>query len=199
MKFPASRAVVGALTTAAVVGFAATASAQSVSFGTDSIGGISNTVGNAVAKVVTQQSKLNVRVRAYGGPEIWLPQLDQGKIHFGAHFAATAWLSYKKIDAKVQTPNLRLVRAGAATVPLGFMVRADSDIKSVADLKGRRVAGGYGAHPIMKRLSEGVLKAYGIEMSDVKVVPVPAALDGAKALQDGRAEAAWYAVFAPAT
>ena len=144
-----------------------------------------------------QHSELKVRVRAYGGPEIWLPQLDEGKIDFGAHFAATAWLSYKKVDTKVQTPHLRLVRAGAATVPLGFMVRADSDIKSVADLKGRRVAGGYGSHPIMKRLSEGVLKAYGIEMSDVKVVPVPAALDGAKAIQDGRADAAWYAVFAP--
>ena len=183
----------------AVAGFAVGASAQSVSFGTDSIGGISNTVGSAVAKVVSQHSDLKVRVRAYGGPEIWLPQLDEGKIDFGAHFAATAWLSYKKIDTKVQTPNLRLVRAGAATVPLGFMVRADSDIKSVADLKGRRVAGGYGAHPIMKRLSEGILKAYGIEMSDVKVVPVPAALEGAKAVQDGRADAAWYAVFAPTT
>lgn len=199
MTFQVPKPIVFGMCTAfAVAGFAATATAQSVSFGTDSIGGISNTVGNAVAKVVSQHSDLKVRVRAYGGPETWLPQLDEGKIHFGAHFAATVWLSYKKIDTKVQTPNLRLVRAGAATVPLGFMVRADSDIKTVAELKGRRVAGGYGAHPIMKRLSEGILKAYGIKMSDVKVVPVPAALDGAKALQDGRAEAAWYAVFAPA-
>jgi TRAP transporter TAXI family solute receptor len=187
------------LLTSIAVGLSPAASAQSVSFGTDSIGGISNTVGNAVAKVVSQHSALNVRVRAYGGPEIWLPQLDEGRIHFGAHFSATAWLSYKKIDTKVQTPNLRLVRAGAATVPIGFMVRADSDIKSVADLKGRRVAGGYGAHPIIKRLSEGLLKAYGIDMSEVKLVPVPASIDGAKALQDGRAEAAWYAVFAPST
>ena len=191
--------VLGVGTAVALTGAAVTASAQSVSFGTDSIGGISNTVGSAVAKVVSQHSDLKVRVRAYGGPEIWLPQLDEGKIHFGAHFAATAWLSYKKVDTKVQTSHLRLVRAGAATVPLGFMVRADSDIKSVADLKGRRVAGGYGSHPIMRRLSEGVLKAYGIEMSDVNVVPVPAALDGAKAVQDGRADAAWYAVFAPTT
>jgi TRAP transporter TAXI family solute receptor len=195
----AKSVILGISATLALAGFSLPAAAQSVSFGTDSIGGISNTVGNAVAKVVSQHSDLQVRVRAYGGPETWLPQLDEGKIHFGAHFAATAWLAYKKIDTKVQTPHLRLVRAGAATVPLGFMVRADSDIKSVADLKGRRVAGGYGSHPIMKRLSEGILKAYGIEMSDVKLVPVPAALDGAKAVQDGRAEAAWYAVFAPTT
>jgi len=199
MRLQGSKPVLAIGTFVAAALFTAAASAQSVSLGTDSIGGISNTVGSAIAKVVTQHSNLKVRVRAYGGPEIWLPQLDEGKIDFGAHFAATAWLSYKKVDTKVQTPNLRLVRAGAATVPLGFMVRADSDIKSVADLKGRRVAGGYGSHPIMKRLSEGVLKAYGIEMSDVKVVPVPAALEGAKAVQDGRADAAWYAVFAPTT
>ena len=156
-------------------------------------------MGSAVAKIVTQNSDLNMRVRAYGGPEIWIPQLDQGKLDFGTHFASTIWLSYHKIDTNVESKNLRLVRAARATVPLGFMVRADSDIKSIADLKGRRVAGGYGAHPIMKRLSEGIMKAYGIEPSDVTIVPVPAAVDGANTIQDGRAEAAWYAVFAPKT
>jgi TRAP transporter TAXI family solute receptor len=173
------------------------AAAQAVALATDAIGGITHTIGSAVAKIATQNSDLNVRIRAYGGPEIWMPQLDEGRISFGAHFAATTWLSFNKIDTKVKTDNIRLVRAGAATVPLGFMVRKDSDIQTVADLKGRRVAGGYGAHPIMKRLSEGVMKAYGIETSDVNIVPVPAAGDGAGAIRDGRAEAAWFAVFAP--
>jgi len=60
--------VLGVGTAVALTGAAVTASAQSVSFGTDSIGGISNTVGSAVAKVVSQHSDLKVRVRAYGGP-----------------------------------------------------------------------------------------------------------------------------------
>ena len=175
------------------------AAAQAVAIATDSIGGLSNTMGSAIAKVVTQNGNLNMRVRAYGGPEIWMPQLDSGRVGFGVHFAPTVWLSYNKIDTQVESKNLRLLRSSFATVPLGFMVRADSDIKSISDLKGRRVAGGYGAHPIMKRLSEGMLQAYGVSMSDVDVVPVPAAADGASALRDGRVEAAWFAVFAPTT
>lgn len=190
---------IAALTVPPLGGLALAQRTATVAIGTDSIGGISNTVGSGVAKIVTQHSPVTVRVRAYGGPEMWLPQLNEGSIDLGAHFSATAWLSYNAIDTKVKLDEIRILRSSKAAVPLGFMVRKDSDIKSVADLRGRRVAGGYGAHPIMKRLSEGTLATYGITMSDVDVVPVPAAIDGADALAEGRAEAAWYAVFAPKT
>lgn len=203
MGIPAKRlfaSALGAVAITAAVGIGAgRAAAQVVAIGTDAIGGISHTAGSGIAKVVTQHSKVTVRVRAYGGPEIWLPQLNEGGIDLGAHFSATAWLSYNAIDTKVKLDKMRLLRSSGASVPLGFMVRRDSDIKSIADLKGRRVAGGYGAHPIMKRLSEGVLSTYGISLSDVKVVPVAAAVEGADAFAEGRAEAAWYAVFAPKT
>ena len=198
-----ARRLGAAATAAAVLGtFAGSAAAQTrtaVALATDSVASMANTIGSAVAKIVTQHSPVTVRVRAYGGPEIWLPQMNEGSIDLGSHFSATAWLSYNAIDTKVRLDKMRLLRSSAATLPLGFMVRKDSDIKSVADLKGRRVAGGYGSHPIMKRLSEGVLATYGISLSDVNVVPVPAALEGADALGEGRAEAAWYAVLAPKT
>ena len=79
------------------------------------------------------------------------------------------------------------------------MVRKDSGIKSIADLRGKRVAGGYGAHPIMRRLAEGIMGAYGLDWSDVRMVPVTEAVQGANAIIDGRADAAWFAVFAPIT
>jgi TRAP-type uncharacterized transport system substrate-binding protein len=79
------------------------------------------------------------------------------------------------------------------------MVRKDSDIKSIADLKGKRVAGSFAIHPIMRRLSEGTMAAYGIGWKDVKMVPVTTAVDGANAFIDGRVDATWFAVLTPLT
>ena len=165
----------------------------------ESAGGVTNAAISGIAKVVTQKSPLSVRLRSYSGAEAWLPLIDSNKVQLGVHFAATAWLSYNQIDSKLKLRNLRLIRSSRAATPIGFMVRKDSGINTVKDLKGKRVAGGYGAHPIMRRLAGGIMEAYGVKWSDVKMVPVPHAGQGANALRDGRVDAAWFAVFAPAT
>ncbi|MDP6173811.1 MAG: TAXI family TRAP transporter solute-binding subunit [Rhodospirillales bacterium] len=165
----------------------------------ESAGGVVNAAISRIAKAVTQKSSISVRLRTYSGAEAWLPLLDNGKAQIGVHFAATAWLAYNQIDSKLKLRNLRLIRSSRASTPLGFMVRKNSGINTVKDLKGKRVAGGYGAHPIMRRLAGGIMAAYGLKWSDVKMVPVPAAGQGSRALQDDRVDAAWYAVFAPAT
>jgi len=165
----------------------------------DAAGGLSYAINSGIAKVVSQNSPVTLRVRGYSGPEAFLPELDEGKVQLASHFSATAWLAYNQIDSKLKTRNIRLLRAARPATPLGFMVRKDSAIKSVSDLKGHRVAGGYGGHPIMKRLAGGILAAYGLDWADVQVVPVTAAGDGAQALIDGRVDAAWFAVFAPIT
>ena len=165
----------------------------------DAAGGLSHSINSGIAKVVSQNSPVTLRVRGYSGPEAFLPEVDEGKVQLASHFSATAWLAYNQIDSKLKTRNIRLLRAARPATPLGFMVPKNSPIQSVSDLKGRRVAGGYGGHPIMKRLAGGILAAYGLDWADVQVVPVTAAGDGAQALIDGRVEAAWFAVFAPIT
>lgn len=196
--------VVGAVIAVAAVAVAtpggvALAQKKVLVMATDAAGGVSGTATSGIAKVITERSPLSVRVRSYSSPEAWLPDLDSGRTDLGNHFSATAWLSYNQIESNLKLRNLRLLRSSKAATPLGFMVRRDSDIKSVSDLKGKRVAGGYGAHPIMRRLAGGVMAAHGLDWSDVQMVPVTAAAQGAEALLDGRVDAAWYAVFAPAT
>ncbi len=162
-------------------------------------GGVVGAATSGVAKVISQQTALKIRVRNYSTPEAWLPELDNSRLDLGTHFSATAYLSYNQIDTKLKLKNLRLLRSSAATTPLGFMVRKDSGINKINDLKGKRVGGGYAAHPIMRRLSGGMMKTYGIAWSDVRMVPLTEAVAGARALIDGRLDAAWFAVFAPIT
>jgi hypothetical protein len=195
----ATAALIVAIVVAALVGTLRAQTTATAVIGTDPVGGISNSVGSGVAKIVTQYSPVALRVHADGGSDIWLPQLNDGAIQLGVHGAPTAWLSYNAIGTKIRRDSIRILRSSAALLPLGFMVRKDSDIKSIADLRGRRVAGGYRSEPIPKRASEGILATFGIGMSDVNVVPVEGGVDGVDALLEGRAEAAWFTVLAPKT
>lgn len=177
--------------------FQPAAAATLVVYGTDRVGSIVNVTGGIIAKLISQKSPVTARLRSFAGPEGWLPELDAGRIQFGSHFAASFYLAFNNIETKLHTKNLRVIRSSPGTSLLGFMVRKDSDINSIRDLKGKRVTSGYGGQPVIRVLSEASLKAYGLSPSDVKPVPTVAVVGGVEALVDGRADAAWASPMMP--
>jgi hypothetical protein len=198
-KTPSTRTLASA---AAILGtvLIAGAHAQTITVGADQVGGLTNVTSSTVAKVVSQNTPMTARTRVYGsGAEAWLPDLDAGRLDLGTHFAATVWLAHNKIDSNLELKNLRLIRSTAGTLLLGFVVKADSDVQRVSQLKGKRVAGSYPGQPIMRRLAGGVMEAHGIGWNDVTMIPVVAAVEGARAFQDGRVDSAWFAIATPLT
>jgi TRAP transporter TAXI family solute receptor len=191
--------LLASIAAAFLTGIEGQANAQQVVIAGESNGGVITAASGGLAKVLTQNAGIKVRVRNFSSPEAWLPQLNSGRMHLGVHFSATAWLTYNQIDSKLKLKNLRLLRSSRATTPLGFMVRKDSAIKTVADLKGKRVAAGFGGHPIIRRLVEGSFAINDMTWKDVQQVPVVSAPNGAQAFLDGRVDAAWFALFAPQT
>jgi TRAP transporter TAXI family solute receptor len=185
--------------TAALVDCVRAQSTQEIVIGTDPVGGISNPVGSAVTGIINRYSPMAARVESFDGPAIWMPRLNDGTLQLGAHVSPSTWLAFNSMATRVRLDQLRILRSSAAVLPLGFMVRKDSNIKSVADLKGRRIAGGYRLEPVIKRVSEGTLALYGIGMSQVKVITVDAVLDGVDALSEARVDAAWFTAQAPRT
>ena len=194
-----SAAFNGLAAAAVLAGGHGMAAAQQVIVAGESNGGVITAASGGLAKVLSQNAGLKVRVRNFSSPEAWLPQLNSGRIHLGVHFSATTWLTFNQIDSKLKLRNLRLLRSSRAATPLGFMVRKDSKIFKITDLKGKRVAAGYGGHPIIRRLVEGTFAINNMTWNDVKQVPVLSAPNGAAAFLDGRVDAAWFALFAPQT
>jgi TRAP transporter TAXI family solute receptor len=77
----------------------------------------------------------------------------------------------------------------------GFLVRADSSIKTAKDLVGKRVASGYLAQPsALVSMVADVLNAGIITLEDFVQVKVPGPVPGVKAVQEGRADATNAAV-----
>jgi TRAP transporter TAXI family solute receptor len=90
-------------------------------------------------------------------------------------------------------PNTRLIMRGSP-LSVSLVVRKDSPIKSIHDIKGKRVTGEYPANIAIWYHVYTELANAGLTWDDVKVVPVPAVNDGVDALVQGRADVSNHAI-----
>jgi TRAP transporter TAXI family solute receptor len=176
-------------------------SPRAVTIGSNPAGTVFYAVASAFSKVVSEGTPFQMVVQPYTGTSTFLPLLNTGEVDFGVNNAVDMALSYQgpdrlKIGGRnpyAHTPNARLVMRGAPLL-VGLLVRKDSPLKSVHDVKGKRVTGEYPAQLAVLYNLFGHLATAGLTWADVKVVPVPAANEGVDALLQGRADVTMHAL-----
>ena len=190
-----------ALTTVA----AAQSLPRAVTIGTNPPGTAYYAVASAIAKVVSQASGMQMSAQPHSGTSTMLPLLNTGEMEFGIINAVDISMAYRGPAYKIggrnpfqPTPNVRVVQRGSPLM-VGLLVRKDSPIKTVHDVKGKRMTGEYPAHLAVWYNMFGHLASGGLTWSDVKVVPVPAVNDGVDALTQGRADVTQHALGAAKT
>lgn len=186
-----------ALAIAAVMStiMAAPSSAQVVTIATTSQGSLSYGVASAIAKEAGRKSGFRMRVAPMGGPTVTLPQVENGKVDMTIAIAVTPAFARRGEKMFAGRPHKDL-RTVAALFPLtaGFMVRADSGIKSVSDLKGKRVTSGLQQQQIVAILSEASLRAYSLSWKDVVGVPAPTGIKGVDDLMAGKVDSVLWSL-----
>ncbi len=192
------KAALTAAALAAALGMSAAlatpASAQIYSIGTGKQGFFTYAAGAAMAKVAADGG-LNLRVSPFGGSSAYVPGVGADEQQFGlaneleTHYAVTGTAIYKG----KQQPNLRVV---AVLTPLysQFFVRKDSPIKTIADLKGKRIPSDYSSQRVLDILTQGTLANGGLSYSDVTKVPVPNVVGGADEFAQGKADVFMFAL-----
>ncbi len=178
----------------AVLALASPASAQIYSLGTGKQGFFTYSAGAAIAKVAADGG-LNLRVKPFGGSSAYVPGVNAGEQQFGlaneleTHYAVTGTAIY---NGKPQ-PHIRAV---AVLTPLYsvFFVGKDSAIKTIADLKGKRVPTGYASQRVIDVLTKGTLANGNLSYADVKQVPVPNVVGGASEFEQGKADMFLFAL-----
>jgi TRAP transporter TAXI family solute receptor len=177
-----------------MLAFAVPASAQIYSLGTGKQGFFTYSAGAAVAKVASDGG-VNLRVKPFGGTSAYVPGVNAGDEQFGlaneleTHYAVTGEVIYK---GKPQ-PHLRVV---AILTPLysEFFVAKNSNIKTIADLKGKRVPSDFASQRIIDVLTKGGLANGGLSYADVHKVPVPNVVGGANEFAQGKADMFLFAL-----
>jgi TRAP transporter TAXI family solute receptor len=191
MRNPFGRLIAGALLVLAALSMPLAAqegdpgSGQPIAIGTMAPGTISHSTGMAVASVITAAGGPELRVVPHSGESLLLDLLATGEIDFAIVNSAEA----------LARPNDGL-RVAAVLYPLhvGLLVRDDSELRTVADLRGQRVTTGFATSPGIARLLDALLAADGLTLEDVRPVRVGDLLTGAERFLDGRSDAFFFAV-----
>ena len=173
---------------------------KQVTLATNPPGTVYYSVASGLAKVTSAYAGYQMVVQPYTGTSTMLPLLNTGEVDFGLVNGVDVGLAYRGPSFKIggrnpypHTPNLRLVMRGSPLM-VALLVRKDSPIKTVHDVKGKRMTGEYPAHLAVWYNMFGHLSSAGLTWNDVKVVPVPAVNDGVDALVQGRAEVTQHAL-----
>lgn len=192
-----SQVMIAAIAAAAV---ASAGSAQSqtkdfkqIAIGTLSVGSIYYASGGVIAKELGKKMPVPVNIQPFSGTTTSLALVDQGEIAMAIGASMEAHDAYKGIAPYRKMPNLRMV---AILYPLyaSMVVRNDSPIKSIKDLKGKRVAGSFPAMLVGRQLTASLLATEGLTWNDVTVVPTPSIMAALPLFPEGRIDSTYTSI-----
>jgi hypothetical protein len=174
---------------------AGSAQAQTISIGTSPVGSSNYALGNALGKVMTEPLGLKIRVVPFGGGQQILPLINSKELEMAMPASTDAYFAYTGSGGPFKQPNKDL-RVIATVFPyyLSWYVKKDSPYKSLADLKGKKIAIGFTANSAQHTTFLAGLAAFGVKESDFDGVPVPHVVRGAADFMQGKVEASTFAI-----
>src|SRR3954468_4507512 len=187
----ASAAVALSLTTSA--------GAQTVSIVTTPAGSYTNAAGSAIAKVLIDKGNLRAVVQAQAA--LALIAVAGGVAEFGmSNNFDTTFYATGTGDYEGQAPK-RNIRNAATLMPykVALHVRADSNIRTIGDLKGKRVSSGFNAQKTIGRIIEAHLANAGMSYKDVVGVPAPNVSRSLEDFESGKVDVLFFALGSAAT
>jgi TRAP transporter TAXI family solute receptor len=190
--------LVFAVTLLLSAGFAQSASAQLLGIGTSPQGSLTYQIGASVSKVLQDAGKIQSRIQPQSGTGTMIPLLNSGELDIGFANTAEVYDAFHGVGTFNKQPNKNL-RTVAVIFPLiaGLFVRADSDIKSIKDMKGKRISYGLTSQEIVRKTVDAMLATGGLSIKDLRPVMVPNVIRGADDLAAGRVDIAVFAIGAP--
>lgn len=170
------------------------ARAQVLGFGSAPQGSIGYNMSSAIARVMAENG-IQSRVQPYSGSSAVLPLVNSGELDLAVcnvmeiEEATKGEAMYKGR----KQPNLRVL---GVIFPLysSVFVRKDSPIKSLADLKGKRLPYGFSAQVTLEHIIDAIIATAGLERSDIVPVLVPNVVRGADDFMEGKLDGGFFAL-----
>jgi TRAP transporter TAXI family solute receptor len=165
--------------------------AQTYGFATLQPATLNHTSATAIAKVLKEKGGLNVLVQPTAGDAVIIPMVGRGEAEIGI---TNIMEPQAGLERGMQ--ELRLITAVHA-LRTPFFVRKDSSMRTMADLRGKRVSTGYSAMRVLDTVARAMLATAGLTEADIKPVPVPNVIRSADDFVAGNADMFFFAFGAP--
>ncbi|HSA71126.1 MAG TPA: TAXI family TRAP transporter solute-binding subunit [Burkholderiales bacterium] len=180
---------------AAAVFFAVGAHAQALGFGSAPQGSIGYNMSSAIARTIAETEGIQSRVQPYSGSSAVLPLVNTGELDLTVCnvLEMQEAVNGEGPYAGRKQANLRVL---GVIFPLysSIFVRKDSPIKTLADLKGKRVPYGFTAQVTLERIVSAILATGGVSNKDIVPVLVPNVIRGADDFMEGRIDGGFFAI-----
>jgi len=164
-------------------------------------------VNSGLAKVASDKGPMTVIIVPNTGTPAWYPMLSKlGTADLATDNFTVFWQMWNGKMAPDPIPkglptkppyemskNVRILMAGLVT-QVGMLVRKDSGMKDISDLRGKKVAWEWSGFPVNLTITMANLLNGGLTLDDIKPVPMVEVVSGVKAVQEGRIDATSCAV-----
>lgn len=184
-----SNTLVGVLTSAT----ATLASADILVMGGNPAGSLFYTQAQGLATIINRNTDDRVDILPQPGT-VFFPMFMTKEVDFGIASPIEAKLAYDAEDVfnganGGKGYEMRTLMLGAVN-RLSLVTRESENIRSLKDLKGRRVVANYGAFAAGTKTALAALANAGLTAEDISIVPVSSYPEGVRAVMEGRADAA---------
>jgi uncharacterized protein len=175
---------------------AGSAAAQNVGVVTTPPGTLNHTIGTAVTKVLKEKANINALIQPTAGESVLTWLVGRGEAQLGVANILEVHNAAAGERGTATQPDLRLIGPIHA-LRVAFWVRKDAPMKSVADLKGKKVTLGYAKMPAIDTVVQSILATGSLTVKDVKPVQVANVIRGADDFTSGASDILFFAFGAP--
>ena len=177
---------------------AADAQLKRVTIGTNPQGSTYFLLGSGFAKLF--QEKLGIRATAqpHAGSSVYLPLQNAGEITLGMNSSLDGGLAWNGRQPYKQATKKVRALARVWILPYAYMVKENSGIRTLADLKGKRVVVKYKTNVSLAQTNRTILATAGLTVDDITAVDSGGVVASIGMVVQGRVDAAPVATGMPA-
>lgn len=200
MKSKLFGTVVVATAAAMVLGTIGSAEAKlkRINIGSNPAGSVYFLLAGGFAKLFQKELKIRSNAQPHAGSSVYLPLMDKGEIVLGINSSLDSGMAVAgKAPYRGKMKNVRLI-ARVWILPYAYMVKESSGIKTMADLRGKRVLVKTKTNVSLAQANATLLSTAGLSTSDVEAIDSGGVVAGIKSVVEGRAMAATVALAMPA-
>lgn len=169
-----------------------------ITIGTNPQGSLYYTVGGGMAAALQEALQQQVTVQPYAGSTVYLPLVANGELTLGINSSLDTGAIYRGDYGTEPQKDLRML-ARLWPLKVAFVVQANSGLKEIKDLKGKKVVTDFSALKSVGLVNQAMIKAGGLSLDDVDGVTVSGLGPGMEQLTEGKLDATSVAVGIPLT
>ncbi len=190
--------VVGAAGAFAVSGATnANAKMKSITIGSNPAGSTYFLLAGGFAKLFQEKLKVRATAQPHAGSSVYLPLMDKGEITLGLNSSLDSGMAWVG-RAPYKNPMKKVRSIGRIWIlPYAYMVKESSGMKTIADLKGKKVVVAYKTNVSLGQTNRTLLATAGLKESDVVSVVGGGVVSALNSVVEGRVDATTVAVIMP--